>query len=156
MLQRKRKPPLCPSTYNPRIMVSGSPTLLFDGVCNLCSGSVRWVIRHDPQALFRFASLQSAIAQDILKQHGCPPAACDALDSVVLVDGDRLWVKSDAALEVLRRIGGGWAFLRVLRIVPRPIRDAVYGWVARHRYRWFGKRDECWLPTPELRRRFLD
>lgn len=137
-------------------MASGPPTLLFDGVCNLCSGSVRWVIRHDPQALFRFASLQSAVAQDLLRRHGRPHAASDRLDSVVLVDGDRLWVKSDAALEVLRRIGGGWALLRVLRLVPRPIRDAVYDWVASHRYRWFGKRDECWLPTPELSRRFLD
>lgn len=137
-------------------MEPGSPTLLFDGVCHLCHGAVQWVIRHDPRAVFRFAALQSAAGQALLAGHALALSARPTIDSVVLVDGDRLWVRSDAALEVLRRLGGIWGVLRILRLVPRPIRDAIYDWVARHRYRWFGRRDECWLPTPELRRRFLD
>lgn len=129
-----------------------SGTLLFDGVCNLCNGSVRWVIRHDPDARFRFASLQSAAGRALLAGHQLP---LDAMATVVLVDGDRHWVKSDAAFEVLSRLGGYWSILRPLRALPRPFRDAIYDLVARHRYRWFGKRDECWVPTPELRARFL-
>lgn len=133
-------------------MTSAPATLLFDGVCNLCSGVVQWVIAHDAGARFRFASLQSDAGRALLAEHGLP---LDAMDSVVLVDGDRHWLRSDAALELLRRIGGGWALLAALRIVPRPLRDAVYGWVARNRYRWYGRRAECWVPTPELRARFL-
>ncbi|MEO8277729.1 MAG: thiol-disulfide oxidoreductase DCC family protein [Thermoanaerobaculia bacterium] len=128
-------------------------TLLFDGVCNLCNGSVQWVIRHDPDARFHFASLQSNAARVLLVRHALPT---DAMETMVLVDGDRHWVKSDAALEVLRRVGGGWSFLRLFKVVPRPLRDGVYGWVARNRYRWFGQLESCWLPTPELRGRFLE
>ena len=133
------------------------PTLLFDGVCNLCNGSVQWVIRHDAAKRFRFASLQSDAARVLLARHELPPAtaATAAMDTVVLVDGDRLWVKSSAALEVARRIGGGWWLLSLFRVVPRPLRDLVYDFVARNRYRWFGRQEVCWLPTPELRDRFL-
>jgi predicted DCC family thiol-disulfide oxidoreductase YuxK len=133
-------------------MPDRQPILLFDGVCNLCDGVVQWVIAHDPAGQFRFASLQSDAGRALLARHGLPP---DALDTVVLVDGDRYFRKSDAALEVLRLLGGGWALLAALRAVPRPLRDAVYDWVARHRYRWFGQRAECLVPTPELRQRFL-
>ncbi len=133
-------------------MTSAPAILLFDGVCNLCNGAVRWVILRDSAARFRFASLQSEAGRGLLAQHQLP---VDALDTVVLVEGDRHWVRSDAAFEVLRRIGGGWALLSALRIVPRPLRDLVYQWVARNRYRWFGRRDECLVPTPELRARFL-
>ncbi|MGE0639339.1 MAG: thiol-disulfide oxidoreductase DCC family protein [Thermoanaerobaculia bacterium] len=128
------------------------PTLLFDGVCNLCNGSVQWVIRHDAAKRFRFASLQSDAARELLARHELP---LDAMDTVVLVDGDRLWVKSSAALEVARRVGGGWWLLSLFRVVPRPLRDLVYDFVARNRYRWFGRQEVCWLPTPELRDRFL-
>jgi predicted DCC family thiol-disulfide oxidoreductase YuxK len=128
------------------------PILLFDGVCNLCNGSVRWVIARDPAAQFRFASLQSEAGRALLAEHGLPP---DAMDTVVLVDGKAHWRKSDAALELLRRLGGIWGFLSLLRLVPRALRDPPYDLIARNRYRWWGKRDECWLPTPELRARFL-
>jgi predicted DCC family thiol-disulfide oxidoreductase YuxK len=128
------------------------PILLFDGVCNLCNGAVQWVIARDPAAQFRFASLQSDAGRALLAQHGLP---LDAMDTVVLVDGPAHWRKSDTALEVLRRIGGAWRWLSVLRLVPRRLRDAAYGVVARNRYDWWGKRDECWIPTPELRARFL-
>jgi len=131
---------------------AGSPILLFDGVCNLCNGSVQWVIRNDTSAQFRFASLQSDAGRRLLDEHGLPS---DAMDTVVLVDGAKHWRKSDAALEVLRRIGGAWQLLSVLRIVPRALRDAAYDLIARNRYSWWGKREECWIPTPELRARFL-
>ncbi|MBM4385176.1 MAG: thiol-disulfide oxidoreductase DCC family protein [Deltaproteobacteria bacterium] len=128
------------------------PILLFDGVCNLCNGTVQWVIAHDPEARIRFASLQSEAGRALVAKHGLPP---DAMDTVVLVDGERHWVKSSAALEVLGRVGGAWRLAALLRFVPRPLRDAVYDVVARNRYGWWGKREECWVPTPELRARFL-
>jgi predicted DCC family thiol-disulfide oxidoreductase YuxK len=131
--------------------VSG-PILLFDGVCNLCNGMVQWVIAHDPNGRFRFASLQSEAGRALLAQHGLP---LGAMDTVVLVDGDAHWTKSDAALETARRIGGAWSLAAAVKLVPRALRDTLYDWVARNRYARFGKSDECWVPTPELRARFL-
>jgi predicted DCC family thiol-disulfide oxidoreductase YuxK len=130
----------------------GGPILLFDGVCNLCHGVVQWVIARDPGARFKFASLQSDAGRALLAAHGLP---ADALDTVVLLDGDAHWTKSDAALECARRLGGPFALAPLLKVVPRPLRDAAYDWVARNRYARWGKRDECWLPTPELKARFL-
>lgn len=135
-----------------RTMASTSPILVYDGLCNLCNASVQWVIARDPRATFRFASLQSEAGRALLARHALRPGA---IDTVVLVDGDCVWLKSDAGLEVLRRIGGGFTLLRALRVVPRPLRDALYEWVARNRYRWYGKRAECLAPAPELRERFL-
>lgn len=129
-----------------------SPILLFDGVCNLCSGAVRFVIRHDPGGRFRFAALQSEAGRRLLVQHGLP---ADALDTFVLIDGARCFTRSDAAIELARRLGGAWRGLALLRLVPRPIRDAAYGVVVRNRYRWFGRSESCMVPTPELARRFL-
>jgi predicted DCC family thiol-disulfide oxidoreductase YuxK len=134
------------------VSTPSGPILLFDGVCNLCHGVVQWVIAHDPAARIRFASLQSEAGRALLAGHRLPPAA---MDTVVLIAGDAHWQKSSAALEVLRRLGGPWALASALRIVPRPLRDLAYDWVARNRYGWFGKQAECWLPTPELRARFL-
>ena len=131
---------------------ASGPILLFDGVCNLCHGTVQWVIAHDPAACFRFASLQSAAGRALLAAHALPP---DALDTVVLIEGGAYWQKSSAALGVLRRLGGAWALASVFHLLPRPLRDSVYDWVARNRYAWFGKQTECWIPTPELRARFL-
>ena len=128
------------------------PILLFDGVCNLCNGFVQFIIRRDPEGMFRFASLQSELAQELLKERGLDPAA---LDTVVLIDGERAFTRSDAALQVAGRMGGAWPLLKVFRVLPRAWRNAVYDWVARHRYRWFGKKDQCMVPTPELRSRFL-
>lgn len=135
-----------------RMADSGGAILLFDGVCNLCHGTVQWVIARDPQARFRFASLQSDAGRALLARHGLPD---DALDTVVLVDGDARFTKSDAAIEVARRLGGWYRVAVAARLVPRPLRDAAYDWVARNRYARWGKRDACWLPTPELRERFL-
>jgi len=135
-----------------RVENASGPILLFDGVCNLCSGVVQWVIAHDPAARFRFASLQSEAGRALLAQHGLP---LDALDTVVLLDGGAHWTKSDAALETARRIGGAWSLAAAFALAPRRLRDALYDWVARNRYARWGKRDEGWLPNPELRARFL-
>jgi predicted DCC family thiol-disulfide oxidoreductase YuxK len=136
----------------PAVAEPGGPVVLFDGVCNLCNGSVRFVVRHDRRGRFRFASLQSEAGQALLRRHGLDPAD---LFSVVLVDGGRVTTRSDAALDVARGLGGAWRAAGLLRAVPRPVRDRVYDWVARNRYRWFGRRDACMLPSPELRARFL-
>ena len=128
------------------------PILLFDGVCNLCNDSVQWVIRHDPGAKFRFVSLQSEKGQELLRAHNLPT---NELNTVVLIDGEKAFTRSDVPLRIFGKIGGGWPLMAALRIVPRFIRDAVYDWIARNRYRWFGKKEACWLPTPELKSRFL-
>ena len=131
---------------------SAHPILLFDGVCNLCSGSVQLIIRRDPEARFRFASLQSEVGQRYLEELQVDR---DAVDSVILVEGGRWYKESDAALRIARLLGGPWKAMGILRLLPRPLRDRLYRFIARHRYRWFGKRESCWLPTPELRERFL-
>lgn len=131
---------------------SSSPVLLFDGVCNLCNASVQWVIRHDPKAIFRFASLQSEAGQALLQKFNLPT---DELNTVVLVDGGKVHTRSDVPIQVGKKLGGWWHLLQMFFIIPRPLRNAVYDWIARNRYRWFGKKEECWLPTPELRVRFL-
>jgi predicted DCC family thiol-disulfide oxidoreductase YuxK len=130
-----------------------APVLLFDGVCTLCDGSVRWLIAHDKRQLFRFAALESAAATRLLAATG---ARGEGLDSVVLVVGTRLWTRSAAAIEVLCRLGFPWSLAAAGGIIPRPIRDALYDVVARHRYAWFGRQEQCLLPTPELKARFLE
>jgi predicted DCC family thiol-disulfide oxidoreductase YuxK len=129
-----------------------SPIVLFDGVCNLCEWFVRFVIRRDHRGRFRFASLQSEVAAGLLDPH--PEAR--GTDSIVLLEGGRAHVKSAAALRILRGLGGAWTLFYALWLVPRPIRDVVYDLVARHRYRWFGRRDTCLIPTPDDRARFID
>ena len=133
-------------------MVQESPILLFDGVCNLCNASVQWVLNHDRKGQFRFAALQSELGQQYLQQHGFDSAH---FDTVIGAVGERLFLRSDAPLEIVRRIGGFWQLLYFFKILPRPIRDALYNFVARNRYRWFGRREECMLPRPEWKDRFL-
>ena len=126
--------------------------LLFDGVCNLCNGSVQWVIAHDKKGIFRFAALQSEAGQAALQQLGRDQIT---FDSVVLIAGSKVFTKSDAAIEIAKQLGGFWALAPVLKICPRFIRNKVYDWVARNRYRWFGKKAQCMLPRPEWKNRFL-
>lgn len=128
------------------------PVLLFDGVCNLCNASVQWVLLRDRKGVFRFAALQSDTGQALLQQLG---RSTDDFDSVVLVDGDRVLLHSDVALEIVRRLGGAWQLLYVFKIIPRAVRDAIYRWIARNRYRWFGRRSACMLPRPEWKERFV-
>ena len=127
----------------------GGPIILFDGVCNLCTASVRFVIERDSRRRFRFASLQSASAERLL-------GARDQLESMVLLADGRTYRKSTAALLIAKRLDGAWPLLAVLLAIPRPLRDWVYDWIGRRRYRMFGKRDVCWTPRAELAERFLD
>ncbi|MCC6538540.1 MAG: DUF393 domain-containing protein [Bryobacterales bacterium] len=123
---------------------------MFDGVCNLCHASVAWVIARDRAEVVRFASLQSAAARELLRGVTVP-------DSVVLVDDAGVHTRSTAALRIARRLGFPWAVLGWMGVMlPRFLSDAVYDWVARNRYAWFGKQDACLLPTPALAARFLD
>lgn len=127
--------------------------VLFDGVCNLCSNSVQFIIKRDPNARFKFASLQSAYGQAELTRFNLDPTQ---LHSIILIQGDTFLERSNAALEIARHLSGAWPLFYVFKIVPRFLRDPVYNWIARNRYRWFGKKNECWLPTPDLKNRFLD
>ncbi len=134
-------------------MENSHPVLLFDGVCNLCNGAVQFIIRRDPRGKVHFAALQSEAGQQLLEQF---PQAPRDVSTIILVEKGKLYTRSDAALRVARHLSGAWPALYGFIIVPRPIRNAVYNWVARNRYRWFGKKDQCMIPTPNLKARFLD
>ena len=131
--------------------MSDSPILLFDGICNLCNDSVKFIIRRDKRGTIRFASLQSDVGQTLLDRH----QLTSNLNSIVLIDRDRAYTHSTALLRVCRYMDGIWPFFTVLRIVPPPLRDLVYNFIARNRYRWFGKQTTCMIPTAEMRSRFL-
>lgn len=131
-----------------------SAILLFDGVCNLCSWSVQFVIAHDRANHFRFASLQSDAGKDVMRAHDIAIPEGDP-SSMILVDGDRVHQRSGAAIRIARGLGFPWSLAVLGFVVPPFIRDAIYSFIARNRYRWFGKKDVCMVPTPELRARFL-
>ncbi|GAA4005612.1 thiol-disulfide oxidoreductase DCC family protein [Hymenobacter fastidiosus] len=135
-------------------MASEPATILFDGVCNLCNGFVQFVIRHDPAGRFRFAALQSAGGQALLAAHGVALGAEDP-ETVMLVADGKVYTHSTAVLHIARGLGGFWQLLYGGILLPRSGRDALYRFVARHRYQWFGRQDACMLPTPELKQRFL-
>ena len=132
---------------------SAGPIVLFDGVCNLCDRSVQFILDRDPAGVFRFASLQSDTGWALLVDHQLDP---DALSSIVVVDGDRAYTRSDAALRIAQDLSAPWNALRVFRFAPRFLRDAAYELMARNRYRWFGTREACRIPTPDVAARFLD
>ena len=142
--------------YTDAQMAHPRPTILFDGVCNLCNSAVQWVIERDKKGRFDFASLQSdAARRELGKVMGAEEI--DALpDSIVLVDSDGVHTRSAAVLRIARELGSPYALLGLGVVVPRPIRDAVYDLIARNRYRWFGRRDTCMRPTPDIAARFLD
>ena len=126
--------------------------ILFDGVCNLCNGAVNFVIKRDPGNVFKFTPLQEKQGVLLLKKH-----AIDAqkLDSIVLVENKKVYTKSSAALRIARKLSGLWPLFFVLLIIPRFIRDGVYDFIAKNRYKWFGKKEQCIIPTPGLREKFL-
>ncbi len=134
-------------------MVDEPAIALFDGVCNLCNGTVNFIIDHDPDRHFRFAPLQSEPGRALLEKHGLP---AERLETFVLVEGERAYTRSSAALRVVRRLGWPWRLGYVFIVVPRPLRDLAYNLVAKYRYSLFGRRDTCRVPTAELRSRFLD
>lgn len=133
--------------------LSEPPVILFDGVCNLCNGSVIFIIKRDTQSKLKFASLQSNYGVEQLKRFNLPVSS---LNSVLLVKEGRLFQKSNAALEIVSMLDGMWPALYVFIIVPKVIRDFVYNWVANNRYRWFGKKEVCMIPTPEMKARFVN
>ncbi|MBX2851734.1 MAG: thiol-disulfide oxidoreductase DCC family protein [Phycisphaeraceae bacterium] len=126
--------------------------ILFDGVCNLCNASVNYIIEHDPADQFRFASLQSEAGAALAVEQGIDT---QALSSMVLIESGRAYLRSTATLRVYRRLRGPIRLLWPFILVPRPFRDAVYNFIAKRRYRWFGKREACRLPTEADRARFL-
>lgn len=127
--------------------------ILFDGVCNLCNGAVQFVIKHDKQKHFKFASLQSNAGQQLLKQYQLPS---HNFDSFVLIQNEKAFTKSTAALMVSKQLAGINKLLYGFIIVPSFIRNGVYNFIAKNRYKWFGKKDICMLPTPDLTSRFLN
>jgi predicted DCC family thiol-disulfide oxidoreductase YuxK len=130
------------------------PVLVFDGICVLCSRSVHFVLRHDRDQRYRFATTQSDRGRELLIAHGLNPQ--DPL-SVLLIEQGVGYTESTAMLRVLSSFGGAWKELAAcLQIIPRALRDPVYRWIGRHRYRWFGQRQTCYLPQPEDAARFLD
>jgi predicted DCC family thiol-disulfide oxidoreductase YuxK len=129
------------------------PVLLFDGVCVLCSGTVGFILAHERDHDIRFATMQSRIGQALLRLHGLPVTDWDSV--VFIVDGRPL-ERSRAALALARHLRAPWRWLRAAAIVPRPLRDRIYDWIARNRYRWFGRRDACLVPDAATRARFLD
>lgn len=134
--------------------MSGQPAVLvlFDGVCNLCNGAVQFIIRRDPHARFRFASLQSQTGQALLRARGLDAAQ---LYSMLVLENGVLYERSDAALRIAKHLVQPWPLLTVFKIIPRPVRNVLYNFIAANRYRWFGRQQACMLPTPELRPRFL-
>jgi predicted DCC family thiol-disulfide oxidoreductase YuxK len=133
---------------------TGHPIILFDGVCNLCESTVRIIIQHDRKAVFRFASLQSGMARQLLAEY---QYADDKLISVLLVSDGQIYSKSRAALRIAKRLDGAWPLLYYLFFwIPPFIADAVYNYIGNRRYRWFGKKESCWIPDDNLRQRFID
>ncbi len=126
--------------------------VLFDGVCNFCNGSVNFIIERDLAGYFKFAPLQSEIGEELIAKHGIDPTKTD---SVILIEDEKAYLHSTAALRIARRLGGIWSMFYVFAVVPRPVRDLVYKLFAKYRYRLFGKQDSCMIPTPEIRERFL-
>jgi len=134
-------------------MADNKKIILFDGVCNLCNRIVQFIIKRDKKDQFRFASLQGETGQKILKKFGL---SGNAFNSFILLEDNTIYTRSTAALRVAKKLGSGWPLLYAFTVVPLFLRNAVYNWVAGNRYKWFGKKDACWLPTPALKARFLD
>jgi predicted DCC family thiol-disulfide oxidoreductase YuxK len=127
--------------------------ILFDGICNFCNGSVNFIIDRDPNCKFKFASLQSEIGQEYLKKNGL---STKDLDSIILIKNNKLYKKSSAVLLILKELKGGWyIFYLLLYRIPASIRDILYNLIAKNRYKFFGKSEQCRIPDPGLKNRFL-
>ena len=132
--------------------MSGRPIIVFDALCLLCSANAQFVLKHDRSGLFRLASIQSEAGADLCRRFGVDP---EHPDSLILVDGGRALRDSDAILAIWRGLGWPWRIGALGRFLPRALRDPLYQWVARNRYRLFGRRETCWLPEPRFRDRLL-
>lgn len=132
---------------------AGQAIVLFDGVCNFCNGTVNFIIRHDSRNRFRFAALQSETGRKLLRQYDL---SSPGIDSVVLIENGEAFTHSTAALRIAGRLDGMWRIFSIFQFVPRSIRDFFYRLFARNRYRLFGKKEVCMMPTPEIKARFLN
>ncbi len=130
-----------------------APLILFDGVCNLCNAWVRFVIRRDPTGIFRFAAQQSPVGQAVIEDH---VRGAGQLSSIVLIADGRVCTESDAILRIFARLSPPWSWIALLRIIPRPARDACYRFIVRHRYQWFGRTEVCQIPSADVRSRFVE
>ncbi|MFP7298025.1 thiol-disulfide oxidoreductase DCC family protein [Neobacillus niacini] len=126
--------------------------ILFDGVCNLCHSGVQFIIKRDTKGYFKFASLQSETGQMLLNKYG----VSKKIDSIILIENEKVYIKSSAALRISRSLDGYWRYLIILKVIPPLIRDFLYDSVAKNRYKWFGKKDSCMLPSLEMKNRFLE
>ncbi|WP_222984243.1 thiol-disulfide oxidoreductase DCC family protein [Flagellimonas meishanensis] len=134
-------------------MEESKKIILFDGICNLCNGAVQFIIKRDKKDVFRYAALQSEVGKQMVAERGIDTSN---VDSIILIEpGVAYFTKSDAALQIGQDFGGLWKGLVLLTWIPKTLRDAIYDLVARNRYKWFGKKDQCMIPTPELQAKFL-
>jgi predicted DCC family thiol-disulfide oxidoreductase YuxK len=146
-------PQVTKAFYTMKNLPPNKKIILFDGVCNLCNSSVQFVIKQDSRDVFRFVALQSDLGQDILKHIGIDPKH---IDSIILYEpGIAYYYKSDAALEIAKNLGGFFHFGTLFRIIPTGIRNQLYDYIAKNRYNWYGKMENCMLPTPEIKSKFL-
>ncbi|WP_318508794.1 thiol-disulfide oxidoreductase DCC family protein [Bacillus sp. T3] len=125
--------------------------ILFDGLCNFCDHSVQFIIKRDNKAIYKFTSIQSDVGQKILQKYKVPTN----VDSLILISNNKYYTKTSAALRICKNLKGGWQLLQCLLIVPKPIRDFFYTILSKNRYKWFGRKESCTIPSPELRKRFL-
>jgi len=133
-------------------MNHGEAIILFDGLCNFCSGSALFIIRRDPKEYFRFAALQADPGRSILQEYDINP---ERFDSLILIEKGKVYHRSGAALRIARRLRGGWPVFYAFIIIPSFIRNFFYDLVAWNRYRWFGKRQSCFIPDQDIRSRFI-
>jgi predicted DCC family thiol-disulfide oxidoreductase YuxK len=131
---------------------SSHPVVLFDGVCGLCTFSIRFVLARDRKRVFRFATIQSDFGQRVYRHFGLDP---DSPETFVVLSNHHVYTRSDAALEIASRLGRTWRIFLIAKLIPRPVRDLLYRVVARHRYRWFGRSETCLLPDESIRKLFL-
>ncbi|MEX2460596.1 MAG: thiol-disulfide oxidoreductase DCC family protein [Paenibacillaceae bacterium] len=132
--------------------LSSHGIILFDGVCNLCNRVVKFMIPRDPNRYFYYAALQSDAGDQLLKQY---PLSTKEINTIILIQNGKLYTKSTAALLVARKLPGLWPVLAIFMVIPRFLRDPIYEWIARNRYKWFGQKTECMMPTLETKMRFL-
>lgn len=133
-------------------MKEDAAIVLFDGVCNFCNHSIQFIIKRDPKGYFKFGALQSEEGKAFLQQYGL---STDALDTIVLIENGKAYTYSTAPLRIVRKLSLPWPLLYVCILVPPFIRNPIYKWISRNRYKWFGKQESCMMPTPDIRKRFL-
>ncbi|HYD91757.1 MAG TPA: thiol-disulfide oxidoreductase DCC family protein [Flavobacterium sp.] len=127
--------------------------ILFDGVCNLCDATVQFIIKHDKQDVFRFVALQSELGQEIVKYIGVDTSKTDSI--ILYEPGRAYYYKAEAAIRIAKELGGIYSLVGVFSVLPNWFSNKIYDYVARNRYKWYGKKEECMIPTPEMKAKFL-